>query len=386
MTAQKRKTTSYNFSIALGLLLGLIVLACLALTSAAPVVVQGAGPVCYPPPHNMVGWWDAEGNAKDISGNDHDGTLTDADATFAPGEVGQAFSFDGVDDYVDIPNKGDLNPSVITVDAWIYVTSSNLFGQFYPSIIGKGNVGNFAESYALYLDTSGGVDFLVNTTGQPDGLGRATAFGSTITPDAWNFVAGTYDGSTVNVYVNGVAGIPSLHPGAINATPNDLLIGKADRTSSGYPDSYFNGRIDEVELFSRALSSSEIQGIYNAGTAGKCKCQEKPVEVEGDGNNIDGSKSKMSVRAERDCDDAGETHFEDDRGDAVNGKNRAVIVNQNTAIVSGQGTTLDGTAVQYTAVLQQILGANLYSVSWVTSTGSVFHTSGALTSGYMTIP
>jgi hypothetical protein len=337
----------------------------------------------------MIGWWPAEGNAKDITEHDHDGTLQGA--TFAPGEVGQAFSFDGTDDFVDVPNAPDLNiPSgKITVDAWIYPTA---LGQFYPSILGKGNVGNFQESYALFLNPDNTIGFLVNTDGTA--TGRGSVFGVTpVLPNTWTLVAGTYDGTSVNVYVNGGLDATAPHVGTtIYGTPNDLLIGKADRSTpnpSPYSDSYFNGRIDEAELFNQALSAADIANLYNAGNAGKCKCQEKPVDGEGDVKDNDGHKSKMSVRAERDCDDSGQTHFEDDSGKVMDGKVNSITIAGNTAIVSGPGNLSDGTPVQYTAVLlgnQPLIGLNLFSISWTTATGSVFQRSGALVNGFITVP
>ena len=215
-------------------------------------------------PPNMISWWQGEGNTNDIvSGNN--GTWM-GNSAYAAGEVGQAFILEGTDDFVKVPNDPSLNPKLITVDAWVYVATNDLTTQFYPSIIGKGNVGGAYEdeSYALYLTPLGTVDFLVNVDGTP--AGRFTAHGSALNGDAWNFVAGTYDGTTVNVYVNGTLGVPAVKVGTINPSPeNDLLIGKADRTTpidSGLPDSFLKGRIDEAELFDRALLKLELDKIY----------------------------------------------------------------------------------------------------------------------------
>ena len=71
----------------------------------------------------MVSWWPGEGDANDIQGNNH-GTLQNG-ATFAPGMVGQAFGFDGVNDYIVVRDSTNLNfnsTSSITVDAWMFRT------------------------------------------------------------------------------------------------------------------------------------------------------------------------------------------------------------------------------------------------------------------------
>ncbi len=368
------------------LFLGFLVLTGFALMSATPALAQ----MCTLPPSGMVGWWPGDLNAKDITPHDHDGTLKGTDPTFTAGEVRQAFSFDGDGDYVDIPNKADLNiPSgKITIDAWINRAAN---GQFYPSILGKGNVGNFQESYALFLTPSNTVGFLVNSNGM--GSGRGIVFGTTLIPlNTWTFVAGTYDGTTLRVYVNGsLNGAGLLSSTTINSTSNDVLIGKADRSTpnaSPYPDSYFNGGIDEVELFNRPLSASELGAIYAAGTAGKCKCREE-ADAEGDMKDDDGHTSSVAMKAKPDCDDNGETDFKDDSGEEMKGKNKDIKMAGNTAVVTGSGTLLDGTPVDYTAVLvgnQPIIGANLFSITWTTATGALFHRSGAMIDGFITIP
>src|SRR4051794_37206764 len=72
---------------------------------------------CIPPPDGIVGWWPGDGNANDIA-DTNNGALLDG-ATFAPGEVGEAFSFDGVDDQVRVPNASNLEPARVTVETWV---------------------------------------------------------------------------------------------------------------------------------------------------------------------------------------------------------------------------------------------------------------------------
>ena len=88
----------------------------------APLVAQES-PSCVAPPSGMVSWWPGEGNANDIQGINN-GTLVNG-ATFAPGKVGQAFSFDGLDDGVTIQaGNGSLNmgASDFALDAWVKFT------------------------------------------------------------------------------------------------------------------------------------------------------------------------------------------------------------------------------------------------------------------------
>jgi hypothetical protein len=104
-------------------------------TGLRPKLVVTTQSECVHQPPDMVSWWDAENNANDIIGS-NDGTLMNG-ATFAPGKVGQAFSFDGVDDYVAIPHSSslDLN-SAFTLGAWIKVSD---FTNAHATIISEGD-------------------------------------------------------------------------------------------------------------------------------------------------------------------------------------------------------------------------------------------------------
>jgi len=118
---------------------------------------------------------------------------------------------------------------------------------------------------------------------------------------------------------------------------------------------------------------------------------------EGEGDEVDasGHKGHFDFEADRRCPESGEMHFADDSGRGMDGSVDAVSVQGNTAIISGPGTLLDGTPVQYTAVVTgnlPVVGSNLFSISWITATGSIFQTtgsifqtSGALIDGYIAV-
>src|SRR6266540_6067871 len=74
---------------------------------------------CVDPPSGLVTWWPGDGSAEDVQGG-HDGTLTNG-ATFAPGMVGDAFSLDGVDDFVSVPDSPDWNfgSRAFSIDLWL---------------------------------------------------------------------------------------------------------------------------------------------------------------------------------------------------------------------------------------------------------------------------
>lgn len=91
---------------------------------------------CVPAPSGMVSWWPGDGNAGDIAGGNH-GTLVNG-ATFAPGMVGQAFSFDGTDDAVEVSDAPNLNLiEQITIDAWVYPTETSGYDDVVNMIVNK---------------------------------------------------------------------------------------------------------------------------------------------------------------------------------------------------------------------------------------------------------
>jgi hypothetical protein len=203
----------------------------------------------------MVAWWPGDGNTRDIVGGNKG--AWHGTTAYAAGEVGRAFSFNG-SSYVQVPSTASLSPTAaITLDAWI-TASGTPAGRIVDKITAGG-----ADGYLL--DVLGSKLRLI-----VDGQGLSGA--STLQSGVTYHVAGTYDGSTMTVYVNGVADGTRLFSGTIPTNSLPVRIG-ADSTGANT----FTGWIDEVEIFNRALSAGEIQAIHNAGPAGKCKPQAIPA-------------------------------------------------------------------------------------------------------------
>ncbi len=217
---------------------------------------------CTPPPSGMTNWWPGDGNYNDLIGGDS-GTPVGS-VLFQPGEVGEAFSFNGaVGNYVDIGNPSNLQiTGPITVDAWI---NPNAVGT-YEAIFNQMSTANRLGEVQLRIGNTGTIDWFRRNTGSVSTQGVTSDI--VVVPGTWQHIAAVYDGSAYYVYINGVLHTtvcPYCFAYGAGQGP-DIKIGAAD--SGAYP---FNGLIDEVEVFNRALSASEIQAIYAAGSAGKCK-------------------------------------------------------------------------------------------------------------------
>ena len=164
---------------------------------------------------------------------------------------GNALAFDGVDDYLALPASTPvpLGNAAYTVEAWINANSMNL-----GSIIGWGNYGTTNQANGLSLSATGLINYwwandLQKTT--PNLVGR------------WHHVAATYDGTTRTLYLDGVAlgaDVPGVH-----AVPNaqNLRIG----SNSNGSFTYLNGRLDEVRVYSVALTAAQLRADMTSTTA-----------------------------------------------------------------------------------------------------------------------
>jgi hypothetical protein len=233
--------------------------------------VTQTGLSCLMPPGGIVSWWPGDGNPNDIQGSNN-GTLMGNATAIMPGKVALAFSFDGSDDFVEAPDSPSLSISgAITIDAWIQpitTTSQQVIVSKYDSPAEQ-------TSYYFGLGPSGPVHFVVYHAGDTSVFRGVDTVG-VIPANSFSHVAATFNPANqeMKIYVNGAESATTLISGSSVVTSifdgtAPLRIGAVK--NSGIGTVSFNGLIDEVELFSRALDITEIQGIFNAGSAGKCK-------------------------------------------------------------------------------------------------------------------
>lgn len=220
---------------------------------------------CAPAPSGLVGWWMGEGNATDvISGNN--GTLEDG-TTFAPGEVGQAFSFNA--GYVDLGNPATLNISgPITIAAWVKPNNNDTFHTIFNQFSGALVIGstNLRIIGPNSVAPAGAFEF--GRIADNSGLVEEIVTQAVAAVNAWQFVVAVYDGANYLLYINGVLDNSTFMIGGYSSPSGpDMQIG-ADAELLKYS---FDGLIDEFEVYNVALSPSQVQAIYNAGSAGMCK-------------------------------------------------------------------------------------------------------------------
>jgi len=239
------------------------------------VTTNGAmAQTCIAPPSGLLRWYPGDGNTNDLSGGQN-ATLQNG-ATFAPGMVAQAFSLDGVGAFVQAPDGADLTTNSLTIDAWVKLAAGGNLN--YPVLVSKydSSVQN-GVSWILFMYSSGQLAFIVYQDANGNSYRYLLTDSPVLASDVWKHVAATFDANSqsMQIYVDGVAVPSSLLPGSVGITSipdsvSPVRIGTAINVS-GQPTEFWTGLIDEVEFFGRALAASEIQAIFNAGSAGKCK-------------------------------------------------------------------------------------------------------------------
>jgi hypothetical protein len=239
---------------------------------------------CIEAADGLVAWWPAEGNAYD-SVNLNVGTFGGG-TNFVSGRVGRAFSFNGTNAFINVPASASLNVGAggsFTIEAWI--NPSNV-SQAHPLLQWNANPP---------ISTAFGVSFWISVPPTNGGTGPGCLLidvkdsgirhrmvctsPGTVVSAVWQHVAATYNHSdgTASLYLNGTM-ILQTNIGIVTPfTAQDLWIGyERDQIlndklySIGDGQAWYAGLMDELSIYNRVLSDTEIQSVFTAGSAGKC--------------------------------------------------------------------------------------------------------------------
>lgn len=207
----------------------------------------------------LVAWWKLNGNTNDSSGNNHGTGSNLTPTTGQNGLQNSAYSFNGTNSYIDAQVSSLSGDAPHSISFWIKITA---YPTVYADPFSMGNAANNSYSAAELYTNNFSWYFFNNDT----------PTGAVIAPLAtWTFVTLTYSGgggTTTNkkIYRNATA-LTTVNAGAgygqllALPTPAPVGIGR-DR---GRNTSYFNGVIDDVRIYNRALSQAEVTTLYNGG-------------------------------------------------------------------------------------------------------------------------
>jgi hypothetical protein len=200
----------------------------------------------------------------DASGNGNDGQLGStpgldaADPAWVDGHLGGGLGFDG-DDYIEVHDSPSLRtPPTLTVTA--YFRGSHSPGD-WRYLVSKGSLGCRSASYGLYTGRNGGLGFYVSSD---VGFVVSPLAGQRVWDGAWHHAAGSFDGTTVRLFVDGE------EIGHGTPTVGDVVYGLPGETAylgayRGSCDLMMKGQLDDVTIWGRALSPPEVRTVADDG-------------------------------------------------------------------------------------------------------------------------
>ncbi len=208
-----------------------------------PADVEPAPEPVDPGTGDLVAMYSFENNVSDGSGNGLGGTIM-GNPMYVEGITGMGMSFDGVNDYINFGNSTMFDfTNEITLSAWVNMNDAGN-GQHNP-FVGKGD-----HAYAIKHSSGNQLQFFI----YDGGWFTANVSVNASLNGSWHHVAGTFDGAEIKIYVDGALGATTEHEGTIEVQPHNLTIGN----NSEEEGRFYDGVIDEVRIYDRALTANEI--------------------------------------------------------------------------------------------------------------------------------
>ena len=246
------------------------ILALLVALLVFPFSVSASARLQMPPNYlttgsGLVGYWTFDGKdtnwgtnkTNDVSGQGNTGTLTNMSTTTSPvvGKIGQGLKFDDVNDYVDLPRAGVTSSGAMTHSFWF----KKLDSTDTDYLIGIINGQQGSDHQSIGIKNSGAADQVKCV----DVTASVTTGRLRNNLNLWHHVVCAYDGSTETVYLDGV----NVGSGAASYTTATEANPRIGSNVDAIGAKFFNGLIDDVRIYNRALSAAEVANLYNIGKA-----------------------------------------------------------------------------------------------------------------------
>jgi hypothetical protein len=212
----------------------------------------------YVPINGLVAWFPFNGNANDESGYNHQVTANGPNTTTDRfGVADRAYEFDGVSDKISVVDNVVPNFDFIqfSISIWAFKDNQTIF---FPGIISRCQPNNIG----WYLYANSGLSDSIDFSGAISTGNYYNAFGAPAPIIQWVHYVCTFSPGLQKLYINGILVGTDNNPGAVFNAIGDIQIGF--KTGG----SYWGGKIDDIAIYDRVLSQSEITGLYNACSLG----------------------------------------------------------------------------------------------------------------------
>ena len=219
----------------------------------------------YVSTNGLVGWWPFTGNANDLSVNANNGTVTGATLTADRfGNPNNAYSFNGTSaNYIDVPHNASFNVSNVTISAWYNALDYGVNTTSWKRlIVSKREWGGWGNSFEVNIEApfSGTINKMqaLWTTNSVNYI--FTFADSSLLTNTWSHFVYTHDNDSAKIYLNGNLVQSMAISGGL--TNNTLPVRFGGRPVDGWHP--FNGNLDDVGIWNRALTACEIQDLYSS--------------------------------------------------------------------------------------------------------------------------
>lgn len=212
--------------------------------------------------NNLILYCPFDGNAQDESGTGNNGTVSGALLTTDRfNNVNSAYSFDGVDDFVEVAHHPTLNCSSVSISVWFKTNSFTASNGYGPHLLSKRESSGWGNSYQMNVgiiqsQNACWADWSINGNGSIYYSNSAVL--NTVN---WFNLIYTHDGTNVKLYLNGSLVQTNVSPGLL--TFNNLPMWFGARPYAGNNSSWYNGKLDDIAIWNRALTAQEVMDVYN---------------------------------------------------------------------------------------------------------------------------
>jgi len=227
----------------------------------------------YVPTNGLVGYWPFSGNANDESGNGNNGTVNGATlASDRNGVNDAAYNFDGTEDRVEVPSSQSFSMTELSISVWFKTNNFISSSGYGPTLISKRESDGWGSSFQMNL----GIDQSQNSCWADwsiSGNGGIYYHNSVdLQNSIWTNLIYVHTGSIVKLFLNGAEVQSVISPGLMNS--NSLPLWFGGRPNAGNLSAWFNGSLDDIGIWNRALTADEVLALYNG-------CNVAPLTVAG---------------------------------------------------------------------------------------------------------